>query len=67
MISKTMVTCSSLTLIVGFTSNELKMASEQEERRIAKLEQRALEAESTIAQMKGYIELLNQRSGTCVC
>ena len=67
MISKTMVTCSILTLIVGFTSNELKMASEQEERRIAKLEQMALEAESTIAQMKGYIELLNQRAGTCVC
>ena len=42
------------------------MASEQEERRIAKLEQRALEAESTIAQMKGYIELLTQRAGTCV-
>ena len=39
------------------------MASEQEERRIAKLEKRALEAENAIAQMKEYIKLLTERAG----
>ena len=39
-----------------------KMADE-EERRIARLEQRAVEAEDSIRLMKNFIELLSQRAG----
>lgn len=34
-----------------------------EERRIARLEQRALEAEESIGLMKNFIELLSHRAG----